>query len=128
MFNFGLTLPDLKTYYKDTVIKMVRYLHKDRSVQQWNKLEKSDTDAHIYCQLIFNKDKSNSMELKTVFSSDSVTTGQLYAKKVWFIPNAKLKKNSEWISDVTIKLKTVKLPEGNICDFRQRFLNTIPKI
>lgn len=56
MFNFGLTLPDLKTYYKDTVIKTVRYLHKDRSAQQWNKLEKSDTDAHIYGQLIFNKD------------------------------------------------------------------------
>ena len=38
------------------------------------------------------------------------------------------KKNSEWILDVTIKLKTVKLPEENICDFRQRFLNAIPKI
>ena len=40
-------------------------------------------------------------------------------KKVSFIPYAKLKKkNFEWILDVTIKLKTVKLPEENICDFR----------
>ena len=50
-------------------------------------------------------------------------------KNVWFIPYAKLKKkNSERILDVTIKLKTVKLPEENICDFRQRFINTLPKI
>ena len=78
MFHFGLTLPDLKTYYKDTVIKTVTYLCKDRSVQQRNKLEKSDTEAHIYGQLIFNKDKSSSMKLKTVFATnDSVTTGLL---------------------------------------------------
>lgn len=32
----GLTLPNFKTYYKATVIEVVWFCHKDKSINQWN--------------------------------------------------------------------------------------------
>lgn len=92
--KFAVTLPNFKFYYETTKVKTICYWDKGVYIDQYDRIENSERNFYIHCQLLFDIDIKANQCGKLVFPSNGAGTAEYphAKKKNVFLPHITHKK------------------------------------
>ena len=109
-----INLPDFRLYILQSYSHPVWHWHKDRNIDQWNKIESPEMNPHTYGHFIFDKGGKNiqwrkdNLFNKWSWENRSITCKRMKLEHL-LTPNTKM--TSKWVKGLNIRPETIKLQE-----------------